>query len=501
MIAPRQTTKHARAGGALVWLRHDLRLSDNPALAAAVDGADWVLPVYIHAPEEDAPWAPGAASRWWLHRSLADLATRLRALGSRLVLRTGASRAVLIDLARRTGAGAVYWNDLYEPAARRRDDTVERVLVDAGLSVHRFHDRLLHRPAALTTRQGGPYQVFTPFWRALGAAAIPAPRPAPRRLKPPARWPRSLRLAELALDPDRRWTNKLASCWQPGEAAAWRQLRRFCRAGIDDYARGRDALAAHATSRLSPHLHFGELSPRQAWHAALAARAERPAQAPGADAFLRQLAWRDFAHHMLYHFPHTDRQALRDRFARFPWRRSAKLLEAWRRGRTGFPLVDAGMRELWATGTMHNRARMVVASFLVKNCMIHWREGARWFWDTLVDADLANNSLGWQWVAGSGPDAAPYFRVFNPVLQGRKFDPEGEYIARWVPELARLPAAWRHEPWNLPETLRVQLRFAPGRDYPRPVVDYAASRTAALAAYRALRASYQGRVEKNPLRH
>lgn len=487
MIAPHPGTQNARGRVALVWLRRDLRLGDHPALAAAVAESDAMLPVYVHAPDEEKPWTAGAASCWWLHRSLADLDRRLRERGSRLVLAAGASHTTLIELARKSGAGAVYWNDLYEPAARRRDDRVERALTRAGIEVRRFNDRLLHHPATVRTQQGGPYQVFTPFWRSLSAATVAPPVPAPRRLKPPSRWPGALRLGALALDPGHPWTAKLESCWRPGEPAATARLRGFCRARVTGYGRARDALAGAATSRLSPHLHFGELSPRQVWHAVQASRAEHPARSTDTQAFLRQLAWRDFAHHMLYHFPHTDREPLRTGFSQFPWRRSSRLLKAWQRGRTGYPLVDAGMRELWATGSMHNRARMVVASFLVKNCLIHWREGTRWFWDTLVDADLANNSLGWQWVAGSGPDAAPYFRVFNPIVQGRKFDPDGTYIARWVPELRPLPVEFRHEPWRLPTELQKRFGFRPGRDYPRPVVDYAESRAAALAAYRETR--------------
>jgi deoxyribodipyrimidine photo-lyase len=468
---------------AVVWFRRDLRLADNPALAAACAQHARVLPVFLWAPEEEAPWAPGAAARVWLHHSLAALAARLAERGAALVLRRGPTLASLLELARATGAQAVYWNRLYEPALRARDEKIKSALRESGLQAHSFKAALLAEPWELATGAGEPYRVFTPFWRALEQRLHAhherglQPLPEPQRLAPPAPLPASLPLAALELLPKVRWDEALIAHWQPGEAGAWARLERFCAGALGGYKTRRDFPAEPGTSRLSPHLHFGEISPAQ-----IAARVERVcAQAPdaraGAQAFLRQLGWREFAHHLLYHYPQTPEAPLNARHADFPWRAPADCaaeLERWRRGRTGIPIVDAGMRELWATGYLHNRVRMIVASLLIKNLLVSWQEGARWFWDTLVDADLANNTLGWQWVAGCGADAAPYFRIFNPVLQSQKFDPEGAYLQRWVPELAGLQGPARHAPWTA---------TAPPRAYPAPLCDLAATRTRALAAY------------------
>lgn len=395
----------------IVWFRLDLRLHDNPALEAAAKLGE-VVPVFIWAPEEEGAWPPGAASRWWLHHSLKALAKDLGGL----VIRRGPSLDALRHLVKETNATAVFWNRRYEPALSARDTKVKQALLADGLKVESFNSALLFEPWEIKTGSGGPYKVFTPFYRAClrkleGRARPPGAPSDPLRGAPGGR---TLPLDELGLLPKLDWARGFD--WQPGEAGARKQLAAFSPKG---YLEKRDLPAIAGTSRLSPHLHFGEISPRQAWEA-------------GNEDYRRQLIWREFAHHLLYHFPATPDQPLKPQFEKFPWRKDAKGLRAWQRGETGFPIVDAGIRELWTTGWMHNRVRMVAASFLVKDLLIPWQEGARWFWDTLVDADLANNTLGWQWVAGCGADAAPFFRIFNPVTQAEKFDPTGEYVRRWV---------------------------------------------------------------------
>jgi deoxyribodipyrimidine photo-lyase len=438
---------------ALVWFRLDLRLLDNPALDAAVRVGGNILPVFIWAPEEEAQWAPGAASRWWLHQSLSSLDGQLRRRGSRLIVRRGPTLQTLRDLVEKTGAEAVFFNRRYEPALIARDTAIER-----ELPTQSFNSALLFEPGEIWNAAGKPFRVFTAFWKAYSVRAeqIGAPGDSPSQIPAPARWPTSLTLTALELEPKINWSTGLRNAWTPGEESARRVLKRFARAVVREYPELRDRPDVRGTSRLSPHLHFGEVGPRQVWWALR----DHPSQ--GAGTCLRQLVWREFAHHLLFHFPHTTDDPLRPEFAKFPWRRDAKLLQAWQQGRTGFPLVDAGMRELWQTGWMHNRLRMMVASFLVKDLLLPWQQGARWFWDTLVDADLANNTLGWQWVAGCGADAAPYFRVFNPETQRAKFDPRDDYVRRWVPELGR-----------------------PGS--PQPIVDHAVARARALEAFASLR--------------
>jgi deoxyribodipyrimidine photo-lyase len=466
----------------LLWLRQDLRLADHPALCAAVESGAPVIPVFLWAPWEEAEWAPGAASRWWLHESLQSLRADLEQRGSRLILRRVASDslATLRELLQETGARAVFWSRRYEPQLIARDRRIKEALRADGLDARSFNAALLIEPWDVRNKSGRPFQVFTPFWKHVSATCTaPEPLPAPTTLPAPRDWPASAPLEELELMPRIPWHEGMARDWQPGEAPAARQLAAFLDDGVAGYSEGRNLPATRGTSRLSPHLHFGEISPRQIWHAA---RPWRGGQ------FMAEIGWREFAHHLLYHFPHTPGEPLRAEYSRFPWADDAAQLEAWRRGRTGVPLVDAGMRELWTTGWMHNRVRMVVGSFLVKNLRLHWLEGARWFWDTLVDADLAANTLGWQWTAGCGADAAPYFRVFNPVSQGLKFDPTGDYVRRWVPELARLSGGDIHAPWEArPETLQ-RAGIVLGRDYPLPIVDLKRSREAALTAWQTLRA-------------
>ncbi|MHC4833267.1 MAG: cryptochrome/photolyase family protein [Planctomycetota bacterium] len=462
----------------ILWFRNDLRLDDHDGVHAAATADGSVVPVFIHDPESEGAWRAGGASRWWLDRSLRSLEASLEAIGSRLVVRTGRTCEVLRDLVRETGAARVVASRRHEPFARRQEEAVAAAL-GSDVAFERLETTLLFSPEAVRTGGGDPYRVFTPFWRScLKQASIPASKAAPKALKAPRSWPRSEPIEGLALRPAIGWDEGLAETWTPGEAGAKARLATFRRSAIDDYGEGRDRPAIVGTSMLSPHLHFGEISPRRIWNSI------GGVDGAGEDAvkFLAEIGWREFAHHVLAAFPETAEAPLRPEFGRFPWRRDEAGLEAWRRGRTGYPLVDAGMRQLWRTGWMHNRVRMVVASFLVKHLLISWTEGARWFWDTLVDADLASNTLGWQWAGGCGADAAPYFRIFNPVLQGEKFDRAGEYVARWVPELAGMPPKFLHRPWEAPPAVLEAAGVRLGETYPRPIVDHAKARARALEA-------------------
>jgi deoxyribodipyrimidine photo-lyase len=483
---------------AIVWFRQDLRLEDNPALEAALARGGSVLPVYVLDDRGEGRWRAGGASRWWLHHALAALDASLRQRGAVLTLAQGDTATVLKRWIAETGATAVYWNRRYEPAIVARDKRLETALRAKGIEVRTFNSALLFEPGEIANREGKPFQVFTPFWR----HCLTQPVAKPSRFRLMGVWPRSrrrpgsLRLAELRLLPHVTWDAGLRAAWKPGEAAAQARLKQFLRRSLDAYAEQRNPPACDGSSRLSPHLHFGEIGPRQLW-AAVAARSRATGIFPpsnGARVFLAELGWREFGYHQLFHFPATPERPRREEFLRFPWARDPGrgALRAWQGGRTGYPIVDAGMRQLWRTGWMHNRVRMIVASFLVKHLRLPWMSGAAWFWDTLVDADLANNTLGWQWSAGCGADAAPYFRIFAPVLQGRRFDPRGDYVRRWVPELGSVPTQWIHAPWEASAAELNVLGIELGKTYPRPIVAHAAAREAALAAWKSMRGSQGG---------
>lgn len=470
----------------LIWFRHDLRLADHPALTEALAGGARLLPVFVLDDEAAGRFAPGGAARWWLKRSLAALATDLAARGAGLLLARGRAETVIPALAGAIGARAVHAGRVIDPWGREQTRRVHEALAAAGGHLHLHTTTLLREPHAVATQAGRPYGIYTPFARCVFALGEPAPPlPAPPRIPgvetPPGGQPLdTLPLYPVPGEPD--WAREFGTAWQPGEAGAQARLARFIRQPIQSYASGRERPGIEGSSGLSPHLRWGEVSPRQVWHAARAAGEGRDIET-----WLKEILWREFSHHLLWHRPEMPETPLRAEFADFPFEPDAALLRAWQRGRTGYPLVDAGMRQLWRIGWMHNRVRMVAASLLVKQLLQPWQDGAAWFWDTLVDADAGSNSASWQWIAGCGTDAAPYFRVFNPVLQARKFDPDGAYLRRWVPELAGLPDAALHAPWEAPPEVLRAAGVELGRTYPRPVIDPAGGRARALAALAGMR--------------
>jgi deoxyribodipyrimidine photo-lyase len=474
----------------IVWFRDDLRLSDHSALHAAAGTGRPVICLYVFDETLRQPGSRpiGSAARWWLAQSLRALHKDLAALGVPLLLRKGSAASIIPELAHESGAGAVLWNTIAQAPHLATERGVTEALHDLGIEAQTFAGDLLATPENVRTKEGRGLRVFTPFWRRVQAmGAPPSPLPAPTHLRAgPSLTGETVE--SLRLEPTRPdWAGGLRETWTPGESAAQTRLKNFLGHRLSGYTGDRDRPYRDSTSGLSPHLRFGEVSPRQIWHAAHFAAAEHPAQASDADKFLSELGWREFCRHLLFDVPNLNTRNLQPSFDAFPWRPDEVALAAWQRGQTGYPIVDAGMRQLWHTGVMHNRVRMVVASFLVKHLLIDWREGEKWFWDTLVDADAGSNPANWQWVAGSGADAAPYFRVFNPVLQGEKFDPDGSYVRRWVPELAELPKKLIHQPW---ETAPLELAGAGvtlGKTYPQPIVDHRKGRERALKAYEKVR--------------
>ena len=465
---------------AIHWFRQDLRLADNPALMRAAAHQN-LLPVYILDDENAGMHKPGAASRWWLHHSLAALQ---KTLGGNLSFYRGNPADILGDIVQRLDARAIFWNRCHEPWAMERDARIKSHFAGHGLTVQSDNGAALWEPWEITKDDGTPYKVFTPFYRkgCLGAPEPRAPVPAPARVNWLHDTAGSLSLEDLDLLPKVRWDRKLAPHWQIGEAGAHERFRRFVAEGLSNYRDGRNFPASPFVSRLSPHLHFGEISPHQLWHGVRAMGLDR-----NVEHFCSELGWREFSLHLLYHNPDLPTHNLQPKFDAFPWNNDSALLRAWQKGRTGVPMVDAAMRELWQTGYMHNRSRMIAGSFLVKNLRIDWRAGARWFWDTLIDADLANNSAGWQWIAGCGADAAPYFRIFNPVTQGQKFDPDGAYVRRFIPEIAALPGRYLFSPWEAPVDVLRAAEIERNATWPDPVVDLKQSRNAALAAFQSLK--------------
>ncbi|MBK6704827.1 MAG: deoxyribodipyrimidine photo-lyase [Caulobacteraceae bacterium] len=472
---------------AIVWLRDDLRIADNPALAGGVASKRPLIVLFILDDETPGRWRIGGASRWWLHHSLEALARDVEKKGARLTLRRGRADESVLDLVREAGASAVFWNRCYEPHAIARDKALKEKLIAKGVEATSFSGALMNEPWTVKTKTGDPFKVFTPFWRACLQLEVRDPAPAPKKIEGFEKPLASDKLADWHLLPSRpNWAKGLGPAWTPGEAGAKRALNAFIEDRLEHYSDGRDMLGIEGNSRLSPHLHFGEISPVQVRRAVEAAAMHEPRLQRGADKFLTELGWRDFSANLLFHWPTLPQANWRVQFDAFIWNDNDAAFDAWTKGRTGYPVVDAAMRELWVTGYMHNRARMITASFLIKHLLIDWRRGEEWFWDTLVDADLGNNAASWQWVAGSGADASPYFRIFNPVTQGERYDADGAYVRRWVPELAKLPDDVIHSPWAAPADVLAKAGVELGVTYPEPIVDHAAARERALAAFAAL---------------
>ena len=461
----------------IVWLNRDLRTTDNEAFSYASNCQAPVIPVFIFDSNISSKPAIGSASRWWLHQSLNELSETLKAKGSKLIIRCGTPSSALTNLAKETGASRVVWNTCYDPVTRGCQKSVELALRKESIFTQSFKGDIFFDPEIILNGSDLPYKVFTPFWKACQREGFDVSIcHSPHQFSAPPVWPDSVSIDDLALVPMKNWTKRLRNTWVPGELNAMRELEKFANTAMDTYSAQRDYPATPSTSILSPHLSFGEISPKQIL------RYVRSIPSQRSEAFIRQLGWREFSSYLLYHFPSLNDTPLRQQFKNFGWLIDENGLSSWQRGRTGYPIVDAGMRQLWQTGWMHNRIRMVVASFLVKDLLIDWRSGADWFWDTLVDADIANNSAGWQWVAGCGADAAPYFRIFNPITQGKKFDSEGHYVRRWVPELENLPSPVIHSPWMASASELSNAGIKLGDTYPEPIIDHSFARDRALSA-------------------
>jgi len=467
----------------IMWFRQDLRVNDNPALNAACDMGK-ILPIYIYDDTTPDGRAPGSASQWWLHHSLTSLNDRLN---GHLKIFKGDPKVLISKIMESIKAKAIFWNRCYEPWQINRDKEIKKQLIDSEFEAYSSNGSLLWEPMKVLKKDGTPYKVYTPYYRN-GCLKIEEPR-YPKA--PPARITyaddeyKDDGLDALNLLPEIKWDSTISKMWKPGEEGAADNLSEFIQHAARQYKDGRDIPSMKGTSRLSPHLHFGEVSPNQVWYAIkdkFGATEDK-----SIDTYLSELGWREFSYYLLFHFPTLPNKNFNDKFDKFPWRKDAKALKAWQTGNTGIPIVDAGMRELWQTGYMHNRVRMIVGSFLVKNLLLSWHEGERWFWDTLLDADLASNSAGWQWVAGSGADASPYFRIFNPILQGEKFDKKGKYVRKYCPELKDLPDKYIHKPWETPGVIAKDAKLELGKSYPEPIVDLKASRQRALDAFQEIK--------------
>lgn len=476
----------------LLWFRQDLRLKDNPALQAAIQTGQPLIPLYIY--DTSSAWSAGAASQWWLHHSLHDLQQSLQKRQADLLILRGQSLDLLVKLCQKLNVSHVFWNRCYEPDSIKRDQAIKKRLRQDQLEVQSFNSNLLIEPWHCRKKDGTPYRVFTAFWKSMQKHRINfAQQPAPKKIPAAPKTTlvsASMTINQLNLLPNIHWDTGIKKTWRPGESNAIRTLNKFIDKALKYYPNERDIPKLLATSQLAPYLRFGEISPWRIWTLIenWCTTNTESGSVNAAEVYLRQLGWREFAYHLLYYFPQTSDAPLDQRFIHFPWKKNySKQLKAWQTGNTGIPIVDAGMRELWHTGWMHNRVRMISASLLTKNLLIPWQEGAKWFWDTLVDADLANNTLGWQWSAGCGADAAPFFRIFNPIRQGERFDASGEYVRQWLPVLALLPDKWLHQPWLAPKQILNNANIRLGENYPKPITDLATSRKRALAAWQSIK--------------
>jgi deoxyribodipyrimidine photo-lyase len=486
MIADPSSTP--TGGRALVWFRKDLRLADNPCLEAALRSGKEIIPVFIWNKEEGGAWSPGAAARWWLHQALASLGKDIGDLGGSLIFKKGKAEKILPQLAEDLEVDTLYFGRTYDPAGRATEQEVETAFTDRSVSLESFNTSLLQEPWEVKNGSGRPFQVFTPYWRKSRSGIYREPAEySLTALSFSNLKSNEIGLEELELLPKHDWHLKLSEHWDVSEKAAHKLIQRTADVITQSYATARNIPSKDGTSRLSPYLAWGLVSPRQICQAVLAADNEGGHR--GENKYLVEIGWREFSYQLLYHFPHIADQPLREKYSTFPWLDDQKSLHAWQFGNTGYPMVDAGMRQLYETGWMHNRVRMVVASFLVKHLLISWQDGARWFWDTLVDADLASNTQGWQWAAGCGADAAPYFRIFNPITQGEKFDGKGEYARKWIPSLKELPGKWIFKPWEAPPDLLLVSDVFLGNNYPHPCVDHKEGRARALEALASIKES------------
>ncbi|HDR4725163.1 deoxyribodipyrimidine photo-lyase [Bacillus cereus group sp. Sample62] len=465
----------------IVMFQKDFRLYDNLALFEANQSGE-ILPVYV----QDETFLVGGASKWWLHQAITDVQKQIEALGSTLIIRKGNTQEEILSLIEEMNVNAVYWNVCYDPERLKYNQNMKKVLEDKGITCREFDSHLLLEPWIIKKKDNTEYKVFTPFYNAFQKQVIPEPISKVQNLKGISPLPASLSVSELNLLPTIPWTSHIDSIWNPTEEGAYKIFKQFFSNKLPSYSERRDFPNQNVHSMLAPYLSFGQISVKFIYHYLTNKSIERQCSLfeKQVNGFIRQLIWREFSYYLLYHYPFTVYKPLNEKFEKFPWNNDEELLRVWQKGETGYPFIDAGMRELWQTGFMHNRARMAVASFLVKHLLIPWQEGAKWFMDTLLDADIANNTMGWQWVAGSGADASPYFRIFNPITQGEKFDENGEYIRNWIPELRDIPNKYIHKPWEASEQILQKANIKLGDTYPFPIVDHKAARERALCAYK-----------------